>query len=121
MASNIGPTERLPVHPEWNYAYLTGAATYVLVEGNATINSVQTGVAGGSGAMAEIFDARTGDTLDDTSKVAEVLMTTATAIRFSGDGGLALGRGLTVVLTGATVEATVSFRGLTSLNPKTAP
>lgn len=120
MSTTTGPTLRQPAANESQYAYLVGAATYVLSEGAATLMGVQTGVAGGSGASAEIYDARTGDSLSDANKVAEVLLTSATAIRWTGDGGLALGRGLTVVLnSGATVECTVAYRGLASTSART--
>jgi len=122
MAQVDGPKNFQPDSTlgERQWSYLTGAATYVLIEGSGIVWSVQTGVAGGAGATAEIYDARTGDTPAASNRVAIVLLTSATAIRFGG--GLKLDRGLTVILTsGATVEATISYNGKSSVSTRTFP
>lgn len=113
----IGPTGRYPDYArgENNYARMLGADTYVLVaKGGGLIHTVVCGVAG---TLVKFYDTPSGGTTDDTTEIATLdigaagLETAILDIDFS--------QGLTAVVTGASADVIVTFRGAQTVSPRT--
>lgn len=109
MASLVfGPQDRFPdvARGEWQWARISLAQTAVLVpHGGGMVHTVVCGVAG---TLAKFYDVAEGGTLDDTTEIVTVDISTAT--RETNTLDLAFSRGLTVVVTGA-ADMTVTFLG----------
>lgn len=118
-SSHIGPTGQIPHQAigEYQYAYLNGADTFVLVAaGQGMVHTVVVGVAG---TLCKLYDTPSGGTADATTQIATLDTSVATARDWLLD--VAFSKGLTVITTGGSGEITVSFRGTATTNPKTVP
>jgi len=71
MASHIGPQDLSPNQAlgEFQYAYLSGAATYALVTGSGTVHTVVVGV---NGTLLKLYDTPAGGTTDATTQIATI-------------------------------------------------
>lgn len=116
MASHIGPADLTPDQAlgEFQYAYLSGAATYALVTGAGVVHTVLVGVVG---TLLKLYDVAAGGTTDATTQIATIDLSSATA-----NGGflldVAFSKGLTAIVTGS-AELMISFRGTTTSSART--
>lgn len=113
----IGPTGQNPHYAmgENQYARILNAQTAVLVaHGSGNLHTVVVGVAG---TLAKFYDTPTGGTADDTTEIATVDISQATRETLTLD--VAFSKGLTVVVTGASADLTVSFRQAQTVSPRT--
>jgi hypothetical protein len=118
MASHIGPADLTPNQAlgEFQYAYLSGAATYALVTGSGTVHTVVVGVAG---TLLKLYDVAAGGTTDSTTQIATIDL----AGPATGGGmyvlDVAFSKGLTAIVTGSSAELMLSFRGTTTTSART--
>lgn len=116
MASHIGPADLAPAAGlgVFQYAYLSGAATYALVTGAGVVHSIVCGV---NGTLLKLYDVAAGGTTDATTQIATIdLSAVATMPCFVLD--VAFSKGLTAIVTGA-AELTISFRGTATSSART--
>lgn len=115
----IGPTNRNPdyFNGEYQYADIIDAQTAVLVSaGGGVVHTVEIGVVG---TLAVFYDTPSGGTTDATTQIAKVSLAALSSQPIILD--VAFSKGLTVVVTGASTELTVSFRGAQTVSSRTIP
>jgi hypothetical protein len=108
----VGLTPQQHLH-EYQYAYIFQAQTAVIVAaGCGVLHAIVVGVAG---TLLKLYDTPSGGTADATTQIATVDLAAVSYLVLD----IAFSRGLTAVVTGGSAEITLSFRGTSTLNPRT--
>lgn len=112
ITARYGPEGRSPDYGTFEYkdVHMSGAGTEEIAAfGSGIVHTIVLGVAGGAGALLKLYDAPATGTLDATTEIVVVdLSTLVNGIIHRIDAAFA--NGLTAVVTGATSEFTLSGR-----------